>query len=88
MKIIIVGIILIAVFFILLKNLNSKNAVSKAKESNFQIEDFQGSIEYFGYKSFWIAIKTESNKEVAEFIKHIESNSDKKIIFGTLTADY
>jgi hypothetical protein len=54
---------------------------SDISEINLQIEDFKGVPEYFGYKSSWLAIKADKNREIAEFIKHSEENSSHKLIF-------
>lgn len=48
---------------------------------NLQIEKHPGVIEYFGYKSWWIAIKSENNLEIADFIKQLEETSNQKLIF-------
>ncbi len=62
-------------------SLQNKTVESDTSEIKLQIEDFKGEPEYFGYKSWWLAIKANNNTEIASFIKSLEENAPHKLIF-------
>lgn len=74
----VVGIIIVV---LIVKSYKSDEQESKIKKNYLQIEEHHSNIEYFGYKSCWMAIKAENNREIADFLKHIEDTSNQKLIF-------